>query len=44
MSNDDRLKTTIVVLLIILQAVDKCRNCMSQQPVLMRKSAKNVMI
>ena len=25
-----------------LQAVDKCRNCMSQQPVLMRKSAKNV--
>ena len=44
MSNDDRLKTTIVVLLIILQAVDKCRNCMSQQPVLMRKSAKNVII
>ena len=26
------------------QAVDKCRNCMSQQPVLMRKSAKNVII
>jgi len=44
MSNDDRLKTTIIVLLIILQAVDKCRNCMSQQPVLMRKSAKNVII
>ena len=44
MSNDDRLKTIIVVLLIILQAVDKCRNCMSQQPVLMRKSAKNVII
>ena len=44
MSNDDRLKTTIIVLLIILQAVDKCRNCMSQQPILMRKSAKNVII
>ena len=44
MSNDDRLKTTIVVLLIILQAVDKCRNCICQQPVLMRKSAKNVII
>ena len=29
---------------ISLQAVDKCRNCMSQQPVLMRKSAKNVII
>ena len=43
MSNDDRLKI-IIVLLIILQAVDKCRNCMSQQPVLMRKSAKNVII
>ena len=27
-----------------IQAVDKCRNCMSQQPVLMRKSAKNVII
>ena len=27
-----------------VQAVDKCRNCMSQQPVLMRKSAKNVII
>ena len=27
-----------------LQAVDKCRNCMSQQPILMRKSAKNVII
>ena len=26
------------------QAVDKCRNCMSQQPILMRKSAKNVII
>ena len=26
------------------QAVDKCRNCMSQQPVLMRKSAKNAII
>ena len=26
------------------QAVDKCRNCISQQPVLMRKSAKNVII
>ena len=28
----------------IIQAVDKCRNCMSQQPVLMRKSVKNVII
>ena len=27
-----------------LQAVDKCRNCMSQQPILMRKSAENVII
>ena len=26
------------------QAVDKCRNCMSQRPILMRKSAKNVII
>ena len=26
------------------QAVDKCRNCMSQQPILMRKSAENVII
>ena len=29
---------------IFLQAVDKCRNCMSQRPILMRKSAKNVII
>ena len=29
---------------ILYQAVDKCRNCMSQQPVLMRKSAENVII
>ena len=29
---------------IIIQAVDKCRNCMSQQPILMRKSAENVII
>ena len=28
----------------IIQAVDKCRNCICQQPVLMRKSAKNVII
>ena len=33
-----------IILWIILQAVDKCRNCMSQQPILMRKSAENVII
>ena len=45
MSNDDRLKIIIVLLIIlIMQAVDKCRNCMSQQPILMRKSAENVII
>ena len=33
-----------IKVLISLQAVDKCRNCMSQQPVLMRKSAENVII
>ena len=40
------LKHRILDFLIcdVSQAVDKCRNCMSQQPVLMRKSAKNVII
>ena len=38
------LKTRTVLMSLLIQAVDKCRNCMSQQPVLMRKSAKNVII
>ena len=38
------LKKQILDFLESVQAVDKCRNCICQQPVLMRKSAKNVII
>ena len=37
-------KRKINIKVLISQAVDKCRNCMSQRPILMRKSAKNVII
>ena len=38
------IKEKIMEAPLFFQAVDKCRNCMSQQPILMRKSAKNVII
>ena len=39
-----KIKKTHIHRVFFIQAVDKCRNCMSQQPILMRKSAKNVII